>query len=90
MPATENRITEDMNMTDAVVAMAEGNPGAIRVMAELVNDGPVGLLTIAALDTKHVYGSQIWLIYSDKCGHDLRRFVEYIHHVQPHPLLSDN
>lgn len=73
----------DLNMTSIamVTTMAEGNPGALRVLFEFMKFEPLidpdnlmgGLGKILALDDLGVYGSRIWMLYKDVCGEDIGR-----------------
>lgn len=59
--------------------MTEGNPGALRVFCEIVQQGaaidpddalgPMG--AILALDTLGIYGPRIWILYNNVCGGSL-------------------
>jgi hypothetical protein len=59
-----------MSTMDILMAMSEGNPGALRVCAELVKAEHI--MTLLMLDTIGVYGSRIWMLYKDVCGEDLQ------------------
>lgn len=69
----------NMSMSDVVYALSDGNPGAITVMAQMIEqnaridpDDAFGALgPLMALDTLDVYGSDIWMLYKDVCGHSL-------------------
>lgn len=64
---------------DLLITMAEGMPGAIRVLTEILNADPeAGLLTILSLDDMNIRGSQIWIGYKDFCESDLGVFVQAI------------
>ena len=76
---SEDRITFDMDVVSIVSALSEGNPGATGVLVQWFASGPMALMEMLTLDTKRLYGSRIWEIYSDVCGHDLERFK---YHVQ--------
>lgn len=74
------RITAASTVMDAIVALGEGNPGALTVMANLVtraDDG--GLFTLLELDTAGIYGPDIWVLYKDECGENLDAFIEAVH-----------
>lgn len=60
-------------MTEAMVNMVEGNPGAITVLVKLMED-PLGLITLASLDDRMIYGADIWIAYKDICGQDIEAF----------------
>jgi len=67
------RINLDMSPADAVVKMADGNPGATHVMCELLEPDLVeGFMDICRLDGLALYGPDIWLAYKDVCGSDIK------------------
>jgi len=71
------RINFDMAPMDAVVKMVEGNPGALRVVCELLKPNLVeGFMDICRLDDLELYGSDIWLAYKDVCGMDIKKLRE--------------
>ena len=73
-----------IQLTDTVMSatskMVEGNPGALSVCAQMIsrsaeidpNDFMGGLGPILSMDTLHIYGPRIWMLYKDVCGEDLR------------------
>lgn len=64
---------------DVVMKMAEGNPGAISVLTQLLNsDDPAALMLLLDLDDMNIRGSQIWVGYKDHCGEDLEKFTQAI------------
>lgn len=64
----------------AAMKMSDGNPGALRVIAEMMRDGAKidpdsalgGLAGVLDLDTLKIYGPRIWMLFKDVCGEDLR------------------
>ncbi len=68
-----------MTIIDTIVVMAEGNPGAARVMADIMKQidvidpdsalGPLGPL--CTLDNLDCYGPRIWMLYKNVCGENL-------------------
>ena len=70
-------------MTDAVMKMAEGIPGAITVCAGLVREsGDIdpdsalgGFGNILSLDQLGIYESRIWMLYKNVCGEDIVTMV---------------
>ena len=75
---------------DMIVKMSEGNPGAIMAMMGLLNDtsridpdamlGGIG--SVMALDTHEIYGTDIYILWSDKCGKDTRKMLMIMRAVQ--------
>jgi len=74
----------------AMVKLSEGNPGAITVLIGLVTQGPTidpdaafgPLAHIFSLDTSGIYGSRIWMFYSDVCKKDLKYMIAVLRAVQ--------
>jgi len=78
------RITSlNMTGTDILIAMADGNPGAITACMTLMEDAErvdpdsvLGAMSpIFALDTLGIYGSRIWMLYKDVCKQDTARVL---------------
>jgi len=72
------RLTGQDNAATAIMKLAGGNPGALTVCAQMFKQGaeidPQGLSGFAALlnlDSLHIYGSRIWLLYKDICHENL-------------------
>jgi hypothetical protein len=84
------RITLDDNAMSAMVKLADGNPGALRVVMELFTKGPQidpdaalgGFANLFSLDTHGIYGSHIWQLYKDVCDQNLTRVVGLFRAVQ--------
>jgi len=63
--------------------MAEGNPGAISALMETIKEhdsidhqafmGGIGAILI--LDTWEIYGSDIYILFNDKCQRDVRKML---------------
>lgn len=80
----------DMSVQDIIVLLADGNPGAIRVLMELIQHGkeidpddalaPFG--SLFGLDNLDCYGSRIWMFFKDVCGQDLHKMVALMRAVQ--------
>ena len=70
-------------VTDILVKMSDGNPGAINVMMQMLQEAenidPQAILggvgAVMSLDTHEIYGSNIWILYKDVCGGDLRKMI---------------
>lgn len=73
MVTSAQRLTLDMSINDIIRAMDEGNPGAMNVCAQMIADGPDGFLTITRMDSAHIYGSGIWLLYKDVCSGNMEK-----------------
>ncbi len=76
----DNPRIKDLSMTtmDILLSFAEGNPGAITAMLELMKASPVidpdsafaELSPLISLDNLDCYGPRIWMLYKDVCGQD--------------------
>lgn len=70
-----NKITMDMTGLQVITVLADGNVGAVSVLASVARDSDkhdpdaFGWLgTALALDDLGLYGSRIWQLYKDVCG----------------------
>ncbi len=67
------------NPKDALIAMADGNPGAITAMIGLMEASPkvdpqsaFGPMTpLIGLDSLAIYGTDVWVLFKDVCGQDI-------------------
>lgn len=89
----ETRIELTDNLVDVMVKMSEGNPGAMTALMEIGEASPkidpqsafssMGPLGPAlSFDTHGIYGSSIYVIWSDKCGRDARKALMLLRAVQ--------
>lgn len=85
-----SRITlEDTGMS-AIIKMAEGSPGAVAAMTNMMNCaeevdpqsalGPLG--PVMMLDTFEIYGSSIYVLWNDTCGRSAHKVLLLIRAVQ--------
>jgi hypothetical protein len=87
---SNNRITINDTLMDALVKMSEGNPGAITVLSRLVKEGGKidklsffgGLTHILLLDEYEIYGSKIWMLFKDVCKQNIEDMIYIIRSVQ--------
>lgn len=81
-----SRIELNDKMIDIVSKMSDGNPGAITAMMEVITKGKDidpqgsmgGLGAILLLDTLGVYGTEIYVLWNDKCNRDTRELMMLI------------
>ncbi len=81
-----SRIGLNDNTTDVLSKMSEGNPGALSAMMECLADkGKTdpnafmgGLGVLLSLDTLEIYGSDIYVLWSDICDKDTVKFIASI------------
>lgn len=84
------RITLEDTTKSAIVKMADGNPGAIGAIMSVFESrefidpqaamGPLGVLL--SLDYMGIYGTDIYVLFSDKCKKDARLFLVLLRAVQ--------
>ena len=70
------------SISDAIVKMSEGNPGAVRVLMDLLQSGD-GVMLILSLDDMNIRGSSIWIAFKDFAGQDLEVFKAAIQARDP-------
>jgi hypothetical protein len=79
-----------MSTMEVLVAMADGNPGALSAMMLLLEKGATidpdsalgGLGNIMSLDTHGIYGPRIWMFYKDVCKQNLNHMIGLMRAVQ--------
>lgn len=96
-----SRIELTDTVTDMMVKMSDGNPGAITAMMMMLQEAEAidpqailgGVGAVMQLDTYEIYGSDIYVLYNDKCGRDLRRMIMLMRATQlgkfPHSRLKE-
>lgn len=78
-------------ITDALVKMAEGNPGAATVLRSIMEAQPVmGIGTVLDLDDMNIRGSQIWVAYKDHCRQDLQELIRLVNERDPGLVATVN
>lgn len=91
MPKNKNhkeRITLDDTMMNIVMKMADGNPGAVTVLVQLISDKndpdswAGGLGNLLSLDTHGIYGPNIWVLFKNVCGQNIVNVVTVLRAVQ--------
>jgi len=71
----KERIELDDNYISSAMKLADGNPGAVRVLAELYSTTPQvdpdcmmgGFGSLLGIDSLGIYGPAIWMLYKDVC-----------------------
>ncbi len=67
------KLTANMSLMDMMMVMSQGNPGALTVLMQMM-ENPNGILDIVLLDSLDIRGSKIWMLYSDSCNQDMGKF----------------
>ena len=75
---------------DIMQTMSEGNPGALRVLMDVLTAGPLGLFDILHLDDMVMRCPQIWVAYKDHCKEDINTFVAAIRARDPQMVQTVN
>lgn len=88
MSKTE-RITLADNQMSIVMKMSEGNPGAMNVLMNMMQDHGIdpdsalgGIGSILTLDTIGIYGSDIYVLNKDICDQDLPKMLAVLRATQ--------
>jgi len=76
-----SRIKLGDNGLDVIVKMSDGNIGAIQALKAIILEfaetdlqgASMGLGPILTLDTYQIYGTDIHVLYNDKCQKDVRK-----------------
>lgn len=72
----------------ALIKMADGNPGAINALIQLYqcdadkDSAFGGFGSILSLDTHGIYGTDVYVLWSDICGRDTVKMVAVLRSVQ--------
>ena len=69
----EEKLGLDMSILDIAVTMSEGNPGALMVVMEMLED-PSLTLDLLLCDSYGIRGSQLYMLHNDCCGRDNDKF----------------
>lgn len=72
------KLTGDETEEETLLAMAEGNPGAIRVLGEILEFSPSAHLDFLILDDMNMRGSQLWVAYKNHCDFSIDRLLKCI------------
>ena len=78
----EERIKANMTMQDALIEMAEGNPGALTCMLEMLKSDSTALLDILYFDSMEIYGEKIYKLWNDCCNRDMDKFCETLKYLK--------
>lgn len=84
------RINLDMTTIEIAMALSDGNPGAVNVIAQILKNGTEidpdsmfgGMGALLYLDTYGLYGPDIWILYKDVCGENLARVIALLRATQ--------
>ena len=85
-----SRIQLSDNTMDVIVKMSEGNPGAMTALMEMLDKGAKidpddfmgGLGAVLDLDTNEIYGTNIYVFYSDICDRNIAKMLSVLRACQ--------
>lgn len=86
---TRSEISLTDNTKDVLVTLAEGNPGALRVLMQLLA-GDGGLFDLLHLDDMNIRGTQVWVAFKDFAKEDLAAFRVAIRKRDPEMIRVVN
>lgn len=86
----DERIKLNMTVLDVITAMSEGNPGAVTACVELLKHGEHidpdaafgGLDPFLGLDTLHIWGSRLYMLWNDVCDRDVGKMIAVLRAYQ--------
>lgn len=61
------KLNANMNTMDMIMTMCEGNPGAMQVVMQMMND-PRCFMDIFLCDLLDIRGSKLYMLHNDCCG----------------------
>ena len=85
-----SRIELNDTVANAILKMSDGNPGAITAMSDILKEAADidpqsamgGMGPILMLDTWEIYGTDIYVLWSDKCQRDVRKMLMLLRATQ--------
>ena len=69
----KEKLTANMSTMDMVMTMCEGNPGALNVLMQMMND-PRSFMDILLCDSLDIRGSKLYMLHNDCCGGNNDKF----------------
>lgn len=82
------RIQLTDTMTDALLKLADGNPGALTVLTKLYWKEKEAWIHLLKLDDYGFYGPKIWLIYKDFLKGDIAKFFDLLKNNKLHEVIK--
>lgn len=87
------KLTLSDEVKDIAIKMCEGNPGALEVLMGLMTHRFVstsGAILLLWLDLCGIYGSEIWILFKDKCHSDWILLERTYHAMQLGHISLEN
>ena len=69
----KEKLTGDMSPMDMIMTMCEGNPGALNVIMQMMND-PRSFMDILLCDSLDIRGSKLYMLHNDCCERNNDKF----------------
>src|SRR6185503_3130326 len=67
------------SMDEAIVLLADGNAGsAVALKQAALLSGVKWVAFLTTVDSKHLYGAEIYKVYMYTCGGDLKEFLRFV------------
>ena len=66
-----SKIKEDMTCERVIILMADGNPGALQAVMELIKSESFGEINL--LDDLGIHGADLYVLWNDKCDRDINK-----------------
>lgn len=76
------RIKANMDVKEVLLVMADGNPGALTCMVNMLNSYEEAILYLLYFDSMEIYGEKIYMLWNDCCDRDMQKFKKTIQYLQ--------
>ena len=77
-----NRLKPTDTLGDVIAIIANGNPGAMSVINQIIKKNEKELYVyLLQLDSYGIYGNDLWMLYKDVCGGDVDKTMGCIKHT---------
>lgn len=88
--AHKERLTLTDSPLDMIMKMMDGNPGAMGALTEMIQKGESidpdawhgGFANMLLLDSMGIYGTDIYVLWSDICGRNTAKMIAVLRAVQ--------
>lgn len=69
---SNTRLNGSNGIMEIATKMSEGNPGALQAIMQFARN-PIDFMLLLACDSIGLYGSQLYMLWNDCCGRDMRK-----------------
>ena len=85
------KICASMSLKDAIIAMAEGNPGAASAMIDMLSANETkGTFGLLYLDTLGIYGEKLYMLWNDCCGRDSTKVFDTLDYFRSGKISEED